>query len=254
MPFDRCLFVDSDVVWCKNPTPLWKSLGAYPFTATGNERSDFYFGGPKSAGVAFDYLLDRRRRTMKRFGLTHLPRVQAGLIYARDAAATEKVCLKAQEYLSRSSETHFRSRLEEGRKEESCEWSLAMAMSHFSLEVYPWCQGSNSPQLDFVEDLTSFDSDFFEVKCQYFSDRLVHDMRGLKYPRIRAFLTAFLTSLPGKGDYQFVTPYMLHFGWLHQKQAFFDFADRVWNRTRIIELSTIRTDREEVLRPASVSS
>jgi hypothetical protein len=190
---------------------------------------------------------------MKRFGLTHLPRVQAGLIYARDKVVTAKVCAKAREYLSRSGETHFRSRLNEGRLEESCEWSLAMAMSHCMLSVYPWHQGCNSPQLDFINSLTSFDDDFYHVKCQYFSDRFVHDLRGFKHERIRNLLTAILTSLPGKGDYQFVTPYILHFGWLHQKQPFFEFADRVWNRTRIHELSPVR-EREDVLRPASISS
>lgn len=254
MPFDRNLVVDSDVVWCRNPNPLWKSLSAFPFTATGHERSDFFFGGPKSAGVALDYLFDRRRRTMKRFGLTHLPRVQAGLIYARDASITEKVCLKAQEYLSRVDETHFRSRLDEGRKEESCEWSLAMSMSHHSLQVFPWCQGCNSPQMDFVEDLTTYEGEFYNVKCQYYSDRLVHDLRGIQSNRLRNVLTSFLASLPGKGDHQFVTPYMLHFGWLKQKQPFFDFADRVWNKTRIIELSAVRPEREEVRRSASVNS
>ena len=26
MPFDRCLFVDADMVWCSNPEPLWQRL------------------------------------------------------------------------------------------------------------------------------------------------------------------------------------------------------------------------------------
>jgi hypothetical protein len=86
MPFDRCLFLDADMVWCRNPDPLWQQLSAYGFTATGMERADFFFGGPKGFGVLLDYLLDRRRRTMQHFGLSHLPRVQAGMIYCQDQA------------------------------------------------------------------------------------------------------------------------------------------------------------------------
>ena len=66
MPFDANLFVDADMVWCKNPDPLWQRLQSYSFTATGLERADFWFGGPKGAGIVLDYLFDRRRRTMKR--------------------------------------------------------------------------------------------------------------------------------------------------------------------------------------------
>ncbi|NND70909.1 MAG: hypothetical protein HKN43_04965 [Rhodothermales bacterium] len=253
MPFDKCLFVDSDIVWCKNPDPLWKTLSGFTFTATGHERSDFFFGGPKSAGVLVDIILDRRRRTMRRFGLTHLPRIQAGLIYAQDQQITASVCKQAREYLSRSHETHFRSRLDEGRAEESCEWSLAMAMSYLMLPIFPWYQGSNSAQLDFVEDLTSYDKDFRTVKCRYYSDRMVNDLRGIPFKALRVLLTAFFASFPGKGDHQLVTPYILHFGWLHQKQPFFDFADRVWNRTRIHELASVR-DREDVLRTVGASS
>ena len=117
MPFDRCLFVDADLVWCSDPDPLWRQLSAYSFTATGLERADFYFGGPKGWQVIFDVLLNRRRRTMERFGLTNLPRVQAGMIFAGDRQTTRKVCEVAGEFLRRRDETHFRSRLKEGRSE-----------------------------------------------------------------------------------------------------------------------------------------
>ena len=39
MPFERTLFIDADMVWCRNPDPLWTQLSVYPFTATGLERT-----------------------------------------------------------------------------------------------------------------------------------------------------------------------------------------------------------------------
>ena len=42
-PFKKSLFVDSDIVWCRNPDPLWQKLQAYSFTATGLERADAWF-------------------------------------------------------------------------------------------------------------------------------------------------------------------------------------------------------------------
>ena len=117
MPFERCLWVDADIVWNRDTDPLWKLLSAYTFTATGLERADFFFGGPKGLSVVYDVLLDRRRRTMERFGLTHLPRVQAGMIYSQDRDLTRTVCETAADYLERREETHFRSRLQEGRSE-----------------------------------------------------------------------------------------------------------------------------------------
>lgn len=229
-PFDRALFVDADMIWCRDPDPLWQQLRAFSFTATGLEQADFFFGGPKGAGVVIDILLNRRRRTLDRFGLTYLPRVQAGMIYAQDDDHTRQVCEQAQRYLQRADETHFRSRLHEGRREESCEWSLAMAMSRFELPIFPWLQGHNSPQLDFIEGLTAHDTDFREVACRYYSNDFVYSLRGLPAPRLRDALINLLTCLPGRGDYMDVTPYVLHFGWLHHKQPFYDFAQRTWTR------------------------
>jgi len=228
MPFDRCLFVDADMIWCRNPDPLWQQLAAFPFTATGLERADFFFGGPKGLGVVLDVLLDRRRRTLRRFGLTYLPRVQAGMIYAQDAALTRTVCELAAEFLARRHETHFRSRLHEGRSEESCEWSLAMAMSRLNLPVFPWFAGQNSPQLDYIDDLTSHDPDFSRVTCRYYTDRFAYSLRGIPSPFLRRLLLNLFTRLPGRGDYMEVTPFALHFGWLHQKQPFYAFAEKVW--------------------------
>lgn len=231
MPFERVLFVDADMVWCRDPDPLWHQLSAFPFTATGLDSADFWFGGPKSIGVLLDVLLNRRRRTLRRFGLTHLPRVQAGMIYARDEALTREVCEAATHFLERRDETHFRSRLnEDGRSEESCEWSLAMAMSHLKLHVFPWLQDHNSPQLDFIEELTDYDLDFRSVTCRYHCDPFVYSMRGLQPEWLRQGLMAAFSCLPGRGDYIEVTPYALHFGWMHQKQPFHDFAARIWQR------------------------
>ncbi len=230
MPFDRCLFVDADMIWCRNPDPLWQQLAAFPFTATGLERADFFFGGPKGLGVVKDFLLDRRRRTLRRLGLTYLPRVQAGMIFAQDAELTRTVCELAAAFLARRTETHFRSRLHEGRSEESCEWSLALAMSQLNLPVFPWFAGQNSPQLDFIEDLTTYDPDFEQVRCRYYTDRLVYTLRGLPNATLRRLLLRLFTCLPGRGDYMEVTPFALHFGWLHQKAPFYAFATRVWHQ------------------------
>lgn len=235
MPYDRCLFVDSDIVWCRNPDPLWQQLRAYRFTATGHERADFFFGGPKGWRVLLDIVTNRRQRTMERFDLTHLPRVQAGMIFSSDPAATREVCEMASDFLKRRDETHFRSRLSEGRSEESCEWSLAMAMSRLKLQIVPWHQGHMSPQLDFIDGLTDYDADFRDVSCRYYTDRFVYSIRGLRNPRLRDVLIDLTTRLPGRGDYQIVTPIALHFGWLHHKKPFYAFSERVWksrtNRT-----------------------
>ena len=227
-PFEKCLFVDSDIVWCRNPDPMWSKLQAYPFTVTGLEKADAWFGGPKGAGIVIDRLLDRRRRTMKRFGLTYLPRVQAGVIYAQDDQTTKEVTSKARELLSRRAETHFRSRLDEGRSEESCEWSIAMAMSALDLPIIHWFQGQDSPQMDYIDGYVDHDVDFNDVRCLYYTDAFIHGLRGLPNVSIRKALVELLSKLPGRGDYMWVTPYALHFGWMHHKQPFYVFADRIW--------------------------
>jgi hypothetical protein len=227
-PFDRSLFVDADMVWCRDPDPLWQQLAAYAFTGTGLQRADHFFGGPKGLGVVADVLLRRRQRTLDAFGLTHLPRVQAGMLYASDEAATREVCSTARYYLDHADDTHFRSRLNEGRHEESCEWSLAMAMSALDLPVFPWLQGQNSPQLDYIESLTRHDPDFRTVTCRYYTVPFVYNFRGLPVAWLRDTLLDLAERIPGFGDYMDVTPYALHFGWLHQKQPFYDFAERIW--------------------------
>lgn len=228
-PFERSLYVDSDVVWCRDPDPLWHQLEAFSFTATGLEKADAWFGGPKGIAIILDRLLDRRRRTMKRFGLTYLPRVQAGMIYAADDSLTHEVSVRAQKFLSRREETHFRSRLAEGRSEESCEWSMAMAMSSLDLPIFNWYQGQNSPQLDFIEGFVDHDTDFKSVQCLYYTDPLVHGLRGVPNQGLRDFLVRLISRLPGRGDYMWVTPYALHFGWMHHKKPFDDLADRIWD-------------------------
>jgi hypothetical protein len=230
MPFERNLFVDADMVWCRNPNPLWAQLQAFSFTATGLERSDFFFGAPKGIGVLGHFLGDRRRRTMNRFGLTYLPRIQAGMIYASDRETTRVVCESAATFLSRHEETHFGSRLDEGRTEETCEWSLAMAMSKHELPILPWLQGHSSPQLDFIEGLTDYDPNFEQVTVRYYSDRLVYSLRGIQNEALRDRLIAIASRLPGRGDYMEVTPFALHFGWLHHKQPFLAFSEVLWHR------------------------
>jgi hypothetical protein len=87
-PFDKCLYLDSDMIWCRSPDRLWVQLAPYSFTATGIDLADAYFGGPKGASVFWDWIRNRRGTTMRHFGLTHLPRIQAGMIYAHDSAVT----------------------------------------------------------------------------------------------------------------------------------------------------------------------
>jgi hypothetical protein len=230
MPYDRCLFVDTDMVWCRHPNPLWQQLKAFPFTATGRMRADFFFGGPKGLGVLLEVLLNRRDRTLQEFGLSYLPRVQAGMLYAQDRAVTETFCTTAQHFLAQEDATHFRSRLNEGRSEESCEWSMAMAMSELDLHVFSWMQGHNTPQLDFIDGLTTYDPDFEHVVCDYYTFPFVHDLRGIPNAFIRDLLIALLTRLPGMGDRMRITPFVLHFGWLHEKEPFHTFAERAWKR------------------------
>ena len=228
--FDRSLFVDADMVWCRNPNPLWQQFAAFPFTATGLQNADHFFGGPKGIGVVVDVLLGRRPRTLRRLGLTRLPRVQAGMIYAQDESRTREVGQVAASYLDRADETHFRSRLNEGRSEETCEWSLALAMSDLDLHVFPWLQGRNSPQLDYIDTLTDHDPDFREVSYRLYTNSFVYSLRGLPNAQVRDALLWVAKCLPGMGEYMELTPYVLHFGWLHQKEPFRDFAERTWSR------------------------
>lgn len=229
--FEKNIFLDSDIVWCKHPDNLWLALEPFPFTITGIQTSDNFFGAPKGIGVLKDILLRRRQRTLNRFGLSYLSRVQSGVMYAKDFDLTKKVAEEAQEMLRRIDETHFQSRLKEsGRNMESCEWSLAMAMSKLDIPVYPWLQGQSSAQLDYISNYTTHDDDFEKVICKYYPDTFVYNLRGLKIEWLQKFLTKTLSLIPGRGDYINVTPYCLHFGWLHEKQPFLDFADREWEK------------------------
>lgn len=228
--FDRSLFVDADMIWCRDPDSLWHQLAAFPFTATGTQNADHFFGGPKGVGVFVDMILKRRRRTLRRFGLTALPRVQAGMIYASDEACTRAVCERASHFLDRVEETHFRSRLDEGRSEETCEWSLAMAMSDLGLHVFPWLQGRNSPQLDYIDGLVDHDPDFREITYRFYTSPFTYSLRGIPYEGVRDALFWLAERMPRMGEHVSVTPYALHFGWLHQKAPFRDFARRMWDR------------------------
>jgi len=234
MPFDRNIYLDGDIVACKDPENLWRSFSGYGFTITGNQSADNFFGGPKGVGIIRDIVLGRRKRTLRRFGLTYLPRVQSGLMFASDKEITKKVSRKATEILENKSETHFRSRTEEaGRSEESCEWSLAMAMATLEVPVAPWFNGHESPQLDFIDLFTTYDPDFKEVQCLYFTNPFVYNFRGFPVRWVQQTLIKLFSLFPGKGDYMNVKPYFLHFGWYHQKEPFYQFADRVWKEIGI---------------------
>lgn len=231
MPFRENIILDSDILWCRNPDLLWKLLSPYRFTITGNQKADIFFGGPKGASIVKDFLLNRRKKTLARFELTYLSRVQAGVIYAADRELTERVCKRSKEFFSRREETHFVSRTnEKGRKDETCEWSLAMAMSALKLQVFPWQNGYESAQLDYFEDYTIHDKYFNEVTCLYYSSKLKNDLKGLKNKTVRKAIYRFLLLFPNRGDYLYVTPFCLHFGWLHQKKTLNQFSELCWNK------------------------
>ncbi len=232
MMFDKNIFLDSDIVWCKNPDRLWKDFESYPFTSTGALVADSFFGGPKNIGIIKDFIFRRRQKTLDKFGITQLSRIQSGLVYASDVEITKEVCEKAQFFLQNIDQTHFQSRLKEkGRTEESCEWSLAMAFSYLKMPIYPWLNGYQSAQLDFIESYTEYNEDFTTVACRFYADEFVYNLRGLKSVGLQQMLTWLFSLIPGKGDYMMVTPYCLHFGWLHQKTPFLDFADQVWEES-----------------------
>lgn len=238
MPFEKNLYLDSDIIWCRDPDPLWISLSVFDFTITGQQVSDNFFGASKGFPVLADVFFQRRRRTLKRFGITQLSRVQSGMIYGADRELTRSICTLATDILTRKRETHFQSRLsEKGRSQESCEWSLAMAMAKQNLQVYPWYLGHESPQLDYLEHYTRHDPDFRDVECIYYCDPFVYSLRGLKSNWIRNRLLGLFSLFPGKGDYIVTTPYCLHFGWVHQKRPFFDFAERNWMKLTVEKTS-----------------
>lgn len=231
MFYDCNMYLDSDMIWCKDPDPLWYSLKPYEYTITGHESADVFYGASKSVRISSDILLGRRQRTLRRFGLTHLYRVQTGVMYAADKTVTAEVNRLATEYLSRKDETHFVSRSSEaGRRLESCEWSLGMAMSAMKLFVYPWFNGYESVQLDYIHDMVKHDEEFRDVKVKYYCNPFIYDLRGLKIKSLRTLLQGILSVLPRSRDHMWVTPYILHFGWKHQKEYFNRFAEVEWNK------------------------
>jgi len=229
MPFGYNIYLDSDMIWCRDPDSLWHALKPFGYTITGQESADIYYGAPKNAKVFLDLLLRRRQRTLKKFDLPHLYRVQTGIMYAADKDLTQKVNELASNYLKQKAETHFVSRTTEtGRSLESCEWSLGMAMSKLKLFVYPWFHGYESPQLDYIYGMVDHDREFKDVSVQYYCNPFIQGLRGLKTAALRKTMLSIFSLLPRSLDHMWVTPYVLHFGWKHQKKHYFDFADHQW--------------------------
>ena len=229
--FDKNLFLDSDIIWCKDPDPLWKTFSAYKYTVTGNLTSDVFFGSHKGIRIIKDILLNKRRKTLRKFGLTYLSRVQTGMVFAQDYQITKKVNDLARQYLSKIDQTHFKSRKDEvGRNEESCEWSLAMAMSKLQIPVTPWYWGQSSPQVVYVKEFVTHDEDFDNVICHYCTDLFVENLKGIRNKVLRESIRFLATLLPGKGDYIDMTPYCLHFGFYHEKEPLYKYADKIWNQ------------------------
>jgi hypothetical protein len=74
------------------------------------------------------------------------------------------------------------------------------------------------------------DPEFEEVTYRLYTNRFVYSLRGIANTRLRETLIGIAESIPGMGEYMEITPYALHFGWLHQKQTFRDFVERTWSR------------------------
>jgi hypothetical protein len=217
------------MILCRDPEPLWASLTGNQLAITGNLVSDSFFGSAKGIGILGDILFARRARTLRKFGLTYLGRVQSGFMYCSDAKTAEDVCKLASEMLARRAETHFRSRLQEsGRNEESCEWSLAMAMAKLNIPVLPWNYGQRSPQVDYFDFLTEHDDLFTFCTYKMHTHESVYRLRGLKSAYVRNVLMRLYSLFPGYGDYIKFTPYFLHFGWIHQKKPFERFAQQLF--------------------------
>lgn len=230
MPFDCNMYIDSDMLICKNPDKLWHNLKVYGFTTTGQKSADMYFGSHKNAYILFDIIFGKRKKTLKKFNLSHLYRVQTGIIFASEYNITKKVCEFAKYYYSKKNQTHFISRdNENGRVLDTCEWSLGLAMSALKLHVYPWFNGYESPQLDFIYGLTETDKDYTKVSVKYYCNSFMHSLRGLNSEYIRKFIKTMLGLVPGLNDHMWVTPYFLHFGWSHQKKYFYNYMERKLN-------------------------
>lgn len=231
MPFDKNMYLDSDMIFCRPPDNIWIAFRPFPYTITGQESADVFFGSHKNFGIALDILLGRRQRTLKRFDLTYLARVQTGIMYAADYDITKQVNDLAKDFLNQKSRTHFVSRKKEkGRSLESCEWSLGMAVSRLNIFIYPWFNAQESFQLDFIHTLTKADPEYRNVACKYYCNPFVHSLRGINNRVIQRFLLALFKLLPRGGDHIWVTPYILHFGWRHQKSYFNKFVEQEWNK------------------------
>ena len=105
-----------------------------------------------------------------------------------------------------------------------------MAMADLKIKVYPWFNGHESPQLDYIDAFTVHDDDFRDVECLYYTNKTVYNFRGFPVRWIRKLMIGLYSLFPGKGDYLYVTPYCLHFGWYHQKEPFYEFSERVWEQ------------------------
>jgi len=229
MPFAENLYLDSDMIFCKDPDMMWNQLSVYPYTATGIESADVFFGTHKGIRVLSDIIFRKRQKTLKKFGLTHLYRIQSGIIFANNYDVAKQVNELAKDYASRMSETHFISRKnEKGRTLESCEWSLGMAMSKLKLFVYPWFNGYQSLQLDYISGYTKHDTEFNEVECLYYCNPFIYSFRGIQKKWIRKTLIKVFGLLPRGKDHFWVTPHILHFGWKHEKKIFEAYAKRKW--------------------------
>lgn len=244
MPFDRNMYLDSDMIWCRQPDTLWQAFKPFGYTITGQDSADVFYGAPKNAKIFVDLLLRRRQRTLKKFNMPHLYRVQTGIMYASDDELTKKVDELATKYLQQKEETHFVSRTTEaGRSLESCEWSLGMAMTKLKLYVYPWFNGYESPQLDYIHGMVEHDTEYHEVLVQHYCNPFIQALRGLKSKALRNILLSIFSLLPRSMDHMWVTPYVLHFGWKHQKEHYFEFANRQWENH--FEDRITKTDRAD---------
>ena len=70
------------------------------------------------------------------------------------------------EMLDRKKEMYFRSRKKGARKNPMKEWEFAVCMAKESILYTHGCKRYNSPQLDYIKDLTEHDDEIYVCELQ----------------------------------------------------------------------------------------
>ena len=77
-----------------------------------------------------------------------------------------------------------------------------MAMTKLKLYVYPWFNGYESPQLDYIHGMVEHDAEYLNVTVQHYSNPFIQQLRGLKSKALRNTLLSIFSSVtPKYGSY-----------------------------------------------------